>query len=115
VTSYNPEAFRQFASSLYSRAVWIQFTNTIFFAAVAGIAGAVSQGQGYALIGLVGGGLVGYYIAAQRAFELKYRAQTALCQAQVEENTRLLLARLTPRTDEAAHEVASLEQWVVSK
>ncbi len=42
-----------------------------------------------ALVGAVIGGGIGYVVGQQRAFWFRLQAQLALCQAQIEENTRL--------------------------
>ena len=41
---------------------------------------------GYVMAGLLGG--MGFSIGRERAFVLRLRAQTALCQLKIEENTR---------------------------
>ena len=45
------------------------------------------KGLGATLGVLIGAGL-GFYLGQQKAFILKLQAQTALCQAQIERNTR---------------------------
>lgn len=41
----------------------------------------------WTLIGCLVAGLLGYWIGSSKAFSLKLLAQTALCQAKIEENT----------------------------
>lgn len=56
-----------------------------------GLVGGSSLGRGMGLLALLGAvilGVLGFAIGTQRAFVLKLQAQTALCQAKVEENTR---------------------------
>jgi hypothetical protein len=44
--------------------------------------------ENLAVLGTAIVGLFGFLIGRERAFELKFRAQTALCQVKIEENTR---------------------------
>jgi len=48
----------------------------------------VSEGFGLGLLGAILFGLLGFWLGRERAFQLKLQAQTALCQAKIEENTR---------------------------
>lgn len=93
MAQYDEKIIHEFADQLYRRA------NTIIalFSLVGAIIGLFAGwGVGqygtkrfiYALIaGGIGGG-IGYYIGTARAFVLKLQAQTALCQAQIEKNTK---------------------------
>lgn len=47
----------------------------------------------WTLIGTLIIGLIGFWIGWNKAFVLKLQAQTALCQAKIEENTKLLLTK----------------------
>ena len=57
---------------------------------------AVSGRQGnfgtIALVVAVVGALLGYAVGSERAFALRLMAQTALCQLQIERNTRLVIS-----------------------
>ena len=86
--NYDSAVIREYASKLYARAAWNLFLFPVFVAGLGGIAGGVWRGQDWGLGGLIAGVLVGYYIASQRAFQLRLLAQNALCQVQIEENTR---------------------------
>lgn len=86
--NYDGAIIREYASKLYARAAWNLFLFPVFLGGLGGIAAGVWLGRDWGLGGLVTGVLVGYYIASQRAFQLRLLAQSALCQAQIEENTR---------------------------
>ncbi|MCC6415561.1 MAG: hypothetical protein IT582_06605 [Opitutaceae bacterium] len=92
---YDPEIICKYADKLYSQAASIIAGRTIagiFFGVIGGI---VFQ---YYLpteprwlpvaVGTVLFGLLGYNSAQAKAFELRLRAQDALCQVQIEKNTR---------------------------
>jgi hypothetical protein len=88
MATYDPKIIQAFAEDLYSRAATIVLTNVLFFSILGGIAGFfMFQGAGAAVLLIVGGAL-GYYFGSQRAFLLKLQAQTALCQIEIERNTR---------------------------
>lgn len=85
---YDPKVIVEFASKLYSRARSVVLTYTILGVLVgAGAGGALGKGIG-ALIGAIIGGAVGYSIGSERAFQYRLQAQTALCQVQIESNSR---------------------------
>lgn len=98
--SYDPIVIRKFAKALYSRARSIILVWTFIGAAIGG-GGGYFLGSGWVLSGsnvdaelvfaavglaLLGG--VGFVFGSARAFMLKLQAQIALCQVQIEENTR---------------------------
>ena len=96
-TKYNPDIIQQFADSLYSQASWIVFVFTIlwlFIGCGSGyfvstrIQNAENDIDKFLIIGAFVGGFIGYNIGQSRAFSLRVRAQRALCQKQIEENTR---------------------------
>lgn len=88
MTTYDPKIIQEFAEGLYSRATTIVVVNVLFFAFVGGMAGYfLIHGSGTVIL-LAIGALVGYYLGSQRAFLLKLQAQTALCQVEIERNTR---------------------------
>jgi len=94
MVKYDPNIIQQFADRLYSRARSVVIAWTLL-GAIIGIAG------GYMLplvtdiprpIGIIGilifFGLLGYMIGTEWSFKLKLNAQVALCQVQIERNTR---------------------------
>lgn len=93
---YDPKVIDEFANRLYKKARSTIAIFTVFgFLVGAGIGGMIflaaskAQGSGVgALIVLVILTLIGYAIGSERAFRLKLEAQTALCQVQIEQNTR---------------------------
>jgi hypothetical protein len=93
---YDASVIQEFAQRLYRRAASVVVSST----ALGGIGGAVvgigaclllkSEDKltlGFAIGGLVGG-VFGFLRGQEHAFRLKLQAQTALCQAQIEHNTR---------------------------
>lgn len=89
-TKYDPEIIQKLADQLYSQANTIVVISTLVFLIIGGAAGyAVDRDfGGPAIAGLVVGGIIGYFIGQARAFVLRVQAQTALCQRQIEYNTR---------------------------
>jgi hypothetical protein len=90
---YDSALIYTFAGRLYSRAESAIVTATLIGAvigAVMGYAGGAVSGNGgtFALVAAVIMGAIGYSIGSERAFQLKLQAQVALCQVQIEENTR---------------------------
>jgi hypothetical protein len=90
---YDAAIIKTFATRLYERARAI----VVIMAVVGGLVGASTAGAGGAvlghgwlgaLFGLAVGGVVGYLVGQHMAFGLKLQAQVALCQVQIEENTR---------------------------
>ena len=98
-TQYDPNIIQTFADALYARAASIVATCTIcgtLFGIVplviVSITGANKSGESgliffLILIALLGG-LIGFRIGKAKAFDLKLKAQEALCQVQIEKNTR---------------------------
>ena len=91
MVAYDPAVIRQFAESLYDRANSIVVMHTILGGVIGGAAGGLFKGTTAALIGAAVAAAVGCYLGIQKAFLLRLQAQTALCQVQVEENTRRAL------------------------
>lgn len=101
MVEYDSKLIYQFAESLYKRADGIVASQTIGGLAL-GFAGGVAivyvtQHGGdfedvllnaFTASGAVIGGLLGFLGAQAKAFHLRLQAQTALCQAKIEENTR---------------------------
>ena len=86
--SYDPAVIERFASDLYRRADNIVILSTVSIAAVGAALGALANGRNGAFLGAAIGAVVGLYFGQQRAFSLRLQAQTALCQVQIERNTR---------------------------
>jgi hypothetical protein len=89
---YDSEVIDEFAFKLYQRARWVAFSYALVgFFVGAGLAGAANEmHMSDIVIGVVF--IVSIAIGAatgrQKAFALKLQAQQALCQAQIERNTR---------------------------
>jgi hypothetical protein len=90
VMNYDPKVIVEFAARLYARANSVILTYTVLGILVGlGAGAALVHGGGVGAI--VGGailGAVGYSMGSERAFQYKLQAQTALCQVQIETNTR---------------------------
>lgn len=97
---YDPSVIADFAQRLYDRAETVVALYTIAGAviglALGGATGAVwgINPIGGALIGTAALGYVGYVLGRSKAFQLKLEAQTALCQMEIERNTRDVKDRL---------------------
>lgn len=91
---YDESVIRQMAEKLQAQAAPLVFLGGVLGLLLGGLAGlftgfAVSLSPGtLALAGAVAGLLVRVSTAQQRAMLLRFQAQVALCQAQVERNTR---------------------------
>jgi hypothetical protein len=121
MTQYDPNVIYKFATRLYSRAQSLVLVHTLIGILIGGSLGKAYStyteitaspsnavlstfGLGqpaqssppttdWTLIGVLIVGLVGFWIGWNKAFILKLQAQTALCQAKIEENTKLLLTK----------------------
>ena len=93
-TAYDPRVIQQFADRLYLEARTVVGLATalgvVVGAFVGYVGGQVSGGMGAAgaLTGVCILGLAGLAIGAHRAASLRLQAQVALCQLQIEWNTR---------------------------
>jgi hypothetical protein len=88
-TEYNSDIIQAFADKLYSQANTIVATSTVLGLIIGGVGGfAALQNAVGAIVGAIMLGLIGFSIGQGRASALKLQAQTALCQVQVEKNTR---------------------------
>ena len=109
---YDPDVIRQFSTRLYSRANRMIFTYAVAGLLVGAVIGGlfltdilppllyqynlyyivtktgISLKYFSILVGALVFGLIGYAIGSRRAFMLKLRAQLALCQVEIEHNTR---------------------------
>ncbi|MCC6320487.1 MAG: hypothetical protein IT438_03505 [Phycisphaerales bacterium] len=95
MTRYDPAVLQKFANRLYSRANTIIALCTLVGLALGAVGGFVLESsiKTGSSAGVAGAcafvtAAVGYLVGAQRAFMLKFRAQEALCQRQIELNTR---------------------------
>jgi outer membrane lipoprotein SlyB len=99
--AYDPAVIQQFAAKLYDRArtlVWSYAALGFFLGSPVGVMTAGMQDAAVgALVSGVLGAAIGAAMASERAFILKLQAQTALCQAQIEANTRQALAMQAAR------------------
>jgi len=93
---YDESIIQAFAQRLYGRATTITVLYGLFGFLVAGIAGAVWQNDtSLAFAVALIGALLGAAYGQSLAFTLKLQAQTALCQAQIEQHTRHCASMLT--------------------
>ena len=115
-----PTIIESFARRLYARASWVVLRYWFLYTMVGGIAAAtgyyylpaqVAQNLGaFIVLGtLVCFGLVGIGVGNEKAFHLRLQAQMALCQLQIERNTRAAAAIVSvadladPHTPAAVH------------
>lgn len=119
--SYEPQLIEEFADRLYKQASDVIASSVVAGVLVGGLFGVlVGLGIGFAQVGLAGqkaaatdssptiltaavivgaivalvGGIAGYYSGKEKSFELRLKAQQALCQLNIEKNTR---GSLVPR------------------
>jgi hypothetical protein len=95
---YDSKLIYNFAENLYKQAAQVIFSSTLFGVVLGLVAGGVGDyfrfGRAeiklgvFAVAGALVGGLLGFMAGQQKAFELRLRAQTALCQVNIEQNTR---------------------------
>jgi hypothetical protein len=93
--AYDPQIINQYASWLYDRALKIIIFHMLIGCAFGFISllilAEISRGADENVVSLFGGlvgGLIGYWIGSQKAYWLKLQAQLALCQVEIERNTR---------------------------
>ena len=98
---YDPAIIQEYADAMYRRAKWLVFISTIMggltgLIVASLIAIAASFGRGGSdpsfvfLMCVAIGGFFGYWNGTQKAFWFKLAAQVALCQVEIEHNTRML-------------------------
>lgn len=94
---YDPVVIQSFAAGLYRLADNIVLSTTIIGAIIGGVLGFgagsfLGDGAGtmLGLIGLAGGGYMGRSRGVSKTFMLRLEAQLALCQVEIEINTRCL-------------------------
>jgi len=86
--TYQPKIIKEYAGRLYNSADRIVFFLILVGMAAGGIPGYIMERYIGLIAGLTIGGIIGFLIGNEIAFGLKLRAQIALCQVQIEENTR---------------------------
>jgi hypothetical protein len=102
-TEYNPTVLQDYADKLYSQAAFLAFKYGFVFAVFTFVASTLSLAAvqdshrlrfnfdevlTYAALLAVGGYVLGFLIGKQKGFMLRLEAQRALCQMQIEANTR---------------------------
>lgn len=90
---YDASIIQQFADRLYKKANSIVANFTVIGILFGlGIGFGFDKAYGLGNVGLVAGvvlgAVIGYAMGQERAFALKLQAQVALCQVQIEQNTR---------------------------
>lgn len=94
MVKYDPEIIEKFATAMYQEADKIILSSAITYGVLGLVAGALTLSYllGSWVVGaLLGGALgafIGYRKGEAKAFELKLAAQTALCQVEIEKNSR---------------------------
>ena len=92
---YDAKIIFEFADRLYKQAAYVVISYAVF----GGLIGLIIGGVGGTVLPAIGGavgaitgalalGVIGYSMGQQHAFALRLQAQTALCHARIEENTR---------------------------
>lgn len=85
---YDPKIIQEFSDRLYAKANSIIRSYAIVGVLLLGIGGLATQEPMFGLIVAVLGGVIGYMLGKEKAFSYKLQAQTALCQVQIETNSR---------------------------
>lgn len=88
MVSYDPNVIQEFADKLYARADAIVVGWTAVGALAGFVLGSLMGGGGTRIVLIFLAGAIGYAVGMQRAFLLKLQAQQALCQVEIERNTR---------------------------
>ena len=86
--SYDPEIVRRYANRLYRQARSIIFWYTLIGLGAGALTGLYPPVARYSRLFAILGGVWGFAVGEARAFRCKLRAQEALCQLQIELNTR---------------------------
>lgn len=85
---YDENIIKRFAQNLYDQANLTVILFTASGVLLGGGGGSLVLEQVGMIVGAVIFGFIGYLIGQTRAFQLKLQAQVALCQVQIEQNTR---------------------------
>ena len=91
--AYDPAVIQRYATHLYSRAAVTVLIYTILWMLLLGGAGlALDSETGadglIAVVGALVGGFLGYSLGSMKANAMRLEAQVALCQVEIEKNTR---------------------------
>jgi hypothetical protein len=109
MTRYDASIIIDYAENLYRQAD-MTLISTLAVGALlgGGIGGAINQPLGI-LVGAVACGFLGYLIGQNMASQMKLQAQVALCQVQIEQNTRglreLLSAAAAQKSDSSTKSI----------
>ena len=87
--TYDPEVIQEFSDRLYAKAKSIIRSYVVLGIIILGFAGLATQQPIFGAVGAIIGGLIGYSLGKEKAFQYKLQAQTALCQVQIEANSRV--------------------------
>ncbi|AOE50533.1 hypothetical protein [Kangiella sediminilitoris] len=85
---YDPTVIQEFADRLYVKANSIIRSYSILGVILLGFAGLATREPILGAVGAVIGGVIGYAMGKEKAFAHKLQAQTALCQVQIEKNSK---------------------------
>ena len=90
MADYDSKVIYDFAGRLYKKASTIIMLYTFIGASLGFLGGHLISDKGNlpALVCLIIFGAIGYSLGSEKACQLKLQAQTALCHAKIEENTR---------------------------
>jgi len=94
MVQYDPAVIQEFAERLYKKAMSVVVTYTMIGVLLGSAIGFFiehSRGRidmSFLYIGLIVGAVIGYVIGNEKAFWIRLAAQAALCQVQIEKNTR---------------------------
>lgn len=90
MANYDPKVIQEFADKLYKKASSIIATYTILGLVIGGVGGyflAPQAGPIFNAIAAVLFALLGFAIGREKSFMIKLQAQTSLCQMKIEQNT----------------------------
>ena len=88
MTRYDPSIIIDYAENLYRQADMTLISTIAVGVLIGGGLGAIINRPVGAIVGAVACGFLGYLIGQNMAFQMKLQAQVALCQVQIEQNTR---------------------------
>ncbi len=87
--TYDPKVIQECAEQLYTKAESIVRNYSILGFVIVGIVSIVQQHNLIpSLIGAIAGGFIGFNFGTEKAFQYKLQAQTALCQVEIESNSK---------------------------
>ena len=89
MVNYDEGVIQEFADRLYATADGIIMSHSAIGALLGFLGGYMIGGGSVGIIVMLIGGAIGYWLGMQKAFHLKLQAQLALCQVQIERNSRL--------------------------